>query len=267
MKRRIGEPIPQMMAAERAAQASMNELVGEIRNSIQYFASLPGRLPVSRVLVTGGGSELSGLIAMLEAQVRLPVLTVSPLTRLDTSRLDLSEEQAREVGSVLATPIGLALPEPDKAVRKFNLIPPEVAQRARMKRIQERTLLAGAAVLVALALFGAWKFYQVHNAQNNVDAAAGEYRLPERTGTEVRPGGGGEPGLLSRHRPARLSAQHGRRLADCDQRTVPITPTNAEVEAMTGTQVSATSASGATAATTPPPPPLRRGSAELGRLQ
>ena len=72
----------------------MNELVGEIRNSIQYFASLPGRLPVSRVLVTGGGSELAGLIAMLEAQVRLPVLTVSPLTRLDTSRLDLNEEQA-----------------------------------------------------------------------------------------------------------------------------------------------------------------------------
>ena len=61
MKRRIGEPVAQIQAAERAAQASMNELVGEIRNSIQYFASLPGRLPVSRVLVTGGGSELHGL--------------------------------------------------------------------------------------------------------------------------------------------------------------------------------------------------------------
>jgi hypothetical protein len=55
-------------------------------------------------------------------------------------------------------------------VKKFNLIPPEVAQRARMKRIQEKTLLAGVGVLVLLALFGAWKFYQVHNAQNNVDA-------------------------------------------------------------------------------------------------
>jgi type IV pilus assembly protein PilM len=169
VKRRIGEPGAQLQAADRAAQASMNELVGEIRNSIQYFASLPGRLPVSRVLVTGGGSELCGLIAMLEGQVRLPVLTVSPLARLDTSKLDLSEEQAREVGPVLATPIGLALPEPDKAVRKFNLIPPEVAQRVRMKKIQEKTLLVSAAVLVVLALFGGWKFLQAHNAQNNVD--------------------------------------------------------------------------------------------------
>ena len=138
VKQRIGEPTAQMQGCrERAAQTSMNELVGEIRNSIQYFASLPGRLPVSRVLVTGGGSELYGLVPMLEGQVRLPVLTVSPLSRLDTSKLDLSEEQARAVGPVLATPIGLALPEPDKAVKKFNLIPPEVANRARMKRIQE----------------------------------------------------------------------------------------------------------------------------------
>jgi type IV pilus assembly protein PilM len=174
VKRRIGEPVAQMQAADRAAQVSMNELVGEIRNSIQYFASLPGRLPVSRVLVTGGGSELSGLLAMLENQVKLPVLTVSPLTRLDTSKLDLSEEQAHEVGSVLATPIGLALPEPDKAVKKFNLIPPEVVKRARLKRIQERTLLVGAAVLVVLALFGAWQFYRVHNEQNTVAIAQAE---------------------------------------------------------------------------------------------
>jgi type IV pilus assembly protein PilM len=170
VKRRIGEPVAQLQAAERAAQASMNELVGEIRNSIQYFASLPGRLPVSRVLITGGGSDLVGLHRMLEDQVRLPVLTVSPLARVDISKLDLSEEQAREVGPVLATPIGLALPEPDKAVKKFNLLPPEVAKRMRMKKIQERTILAGIVVIIALALLGGWKFYQVHNAQNNVDA-------------------------------------------------------------------------------------------------
>ncbi len=75
-----------------------------------------------------------------------------------------------EVGPVLSTPIGLALPEPDKTVKKFNLLPPEVAKRARMKRIQERTLVGCVAVVVLLLAFGAWKFLQVHNAQNNVDA-------------------------------------------------------------------------------------------------
>ncbi len=171
LKRRIGELGAQMQTAEGAAQPSMNELVGEIRNSIQYFASLPGRLPVSRVLVTGGGSDLHGLVPMLEAQIHLPILTFSPLARLDTSKLDLSVAQALEVGPVLSTPIGLALPEPDNAIKKFNLLPPEVANRARLHRIQQRTLVGCVAVLILLVAFGAWKFFQVHNAQNNVNAA------------------------------------------------------------------------------------------------
>ncbi len=170
LKRRIGEEGVQQQTAELAAQASMADLVGEIRNSIQYFASLPGRPPISRVLVTGGGSALHGLVEMLAAQVRLPVLAVSPLARLDTSRLDLSTGQAEEVGPVLSTPIGLALSEPDKSVKKFNLLPPEVAQRARMKRIQQRTLVGCAAVLVLLLAFGASKIFQVHNAKNSVNA-------------------------------------------------------------------------------------------------
>jgi type IV pilus assembly protein PilM len=249
VKRRIGESTPQMMAAERGAQASMNELVGEIRNSIQYFASLPGRLPVSRVLVTGGGSELSGLIAMLEAQVHLPVVTVSPLTRLDTSRLDLSEEQAREVGSVLATPIGLALPEPDKAVRKFNLIPPEVAQRARMKKLQERTLLAGAAVLVVLALFGGWKFYQVHNAQNKVDAAQATIaslnaQVPKYD-LVVAANQAYSAGIARRASVLNAAVDWPTAISELFR----ITPTNAEVQGMSGSQVAIASASGTTAGT------------------
>jgi type IV pilus assembly protein PilM len=169
VKRRIGEQLPQMRTAQNASQASMTELVGEIRNSIQYFASLPGRLPVSRLLVTGGGSDLHGFNSLLESQTRLPVVNVSPLARVDTTKLDLTEDQARLVSPVLATPIGLALPEPDKAVKKFNLLPPEVAGRMRMKQIQEKTIMAAAAVLILLLGFGGWKFYNVHKTENDVN--------------------------------------------------------------------------------------------------
>ena len=70
---------------------------------------------------------------------------------------------------VLSSPIGLALPEPDKAVKKFNLLPPEVAQKARIKHIQDRVLVGSVVFLVLLVLFGGWKFVQVHNEQNNVN--------------------------------------------------------------------------------------------------
>ena len=202
-----------MQAAERAAQASMNELVGEIRNSIQYFASLPGRLPVSRVLITGGGSELHGLVGMLEGQVRLPVLQVSPFARLDISKLDLSEEQANEVGPVLATPIGLALPEPDKAVKKFNLIPPEVARRMRMKKIQERTLVGSVAVVIAPGPLRWLEALPGPQRSERCQHPAGEHRLAQRPSAQVRPRGRGPQRLLRRRRPTGVGAQFGRRLA------------------------------------------------------
>jgi type IV pilus assembly protein PilM len=169
LKYRFGEDSTQIQAAERAAQPSLVELTEEIRNSIQYFASLPDRLPVSRILVTGGGSELPGLKEMLESKVRIPVSFGSPFERIDTSRLGLDPEQEAQVIPLLTSPIGLALPEPDPSVKKFNLLPPEVAQKARIKRFQERTLIGSMAVIALLVLFGGWKFLQVHNAQNNVN--------------------------------------------------------------------------------------------------
>jgi type IV pilus assembly protein PilM len=169
LKRRLGEPTPQVQAAERSAQASMVELVGEIRNSIQYFASLPGRLPVSRVLVTGGGSYLYGLIPMMEAQIRLPVQPVSPLARLDLSKVAMTPDQAAQVSAVLSTPIGLALPESNPAVKKFNLLPPEVAKRAKLKKLQERVLIGAVVLVVLVGALGAWKYFQVRSAQNNVN--------------------------------------------------------------------------------------------------
>jgi type IV pilus assembly protein PilM len=168
LKYRFGEDSAQIQAAERVAQPSMLELTEEIRNSIQYFASLPDRLPVSRVVMTGGGSGLQGLSAMLESKVRIPVTFGSPFERLDTSKLDLAPDQATMVIPVLASPIGLALPEPDSKVKKFNLLPPEVAHKAKLRRIQQRTLVGSVAVLVLLVLFGGWKFLQVHNAESNV---------------------------------------------------------------------------------------------------
>ncbi len=171
LKRRLGEATPQVQAAGQSAQATMAELVGEVRNSVQYYASLPGRMPVARVLVTGGGSYLAGLLPLLESQVHLPIVPVSPLSRLDTSKLPLSPEQAAQVSAVLSTPIGLALPETNPSVKKFNLLPPEVAKRARVKELEKRVLVGGAAVVLALVAFGGWKFVQVHNAQNTVNTA------------------------------------------------------------------------------------------------
>ena len=170
LKRRLGEPTPQVHAAQQSIQATVDDLISEIRNSVQYFATLPGRLPVSQILITGGGSSLHGFIPMLGAQIHLPVHAVSPLDRVDVSKVDLTPDQAAQVSPVLSTPIGLGLPESNPAVKQFNLLPPEIIKRARMKNIQQRTLLVAAVIVGLLAVFGVWKAFQVHSAQNDVNA-------------------------------------------------------------------------------------------------
>ncbi|HLX89584.1 MAG TPA: type IV pilus assembly protein PilM, partial [Acidimicrobiales bacterium] len=103
LKRRLEEEAPQLTAAQRAVEPVTSDLVSEIRNSIQYFSSLPGRSPVTRILVTGGGSQLKGFARQLEARVHIPVLLVSPMDRLDLSGLDLDSATASALKPVLAT--------------------------------------------------------------------------------------------------------------------------------------------------------------------
>jgi type IV pilus assembly protein PilM len=169
IKLRLGDGSAQAHAAEYAVQGSIQGLVGEIRSSIQYFASLQGRAPIVRVLVTGGGSLLRGFMEQLQAQVRIPVTAVSPLARLNVSALDLEPEQAAAIDPVLAAPIGLALPEANPAVRNFNLVPPEVLQRLFLRKVQRYTVMAAVAVGVLLVAFGALNFLRVHNAENGVN--------------------------------------------------------------------------------------------------
>jgi type IV pilus assembly protein PilM len=170
LKRRLGDPTPQVHAAQQAIQPTVDNLISEIRNSVQYFATLPGRLPVSQILVTGGGSSLHGFIPMLGAQIHLPVHSVSPLARLDVSKVNLTEDQGAQVSPVLSSPIGLALPESNPAVKQFNLLPPEVIKRVRINNIQQRTIQVAAAIVALLAVFGGWKAFEVHSAQNDVSA-------------------------------------------------------------------------------------------------
>jgi len=168
MKRRLGTSEAQVRSAERAVQPTIGELVGEIRNSIQYFASLPGRAPIVGVTITGAGARLRGLVEQLQGQIHIPVQFVSPLSRLDLSGFDLSPEQIASIEPVLAAPIGLALPEPNPDVKKFNLVPPEVLRRDRDRQLIRYSAIGAALVVVILGGLSVWRFLQVHNAQNDV---------------------------------------------------------------------------------------------------
>ncbi|MEX0756181.1 MAG: type IV pilus assembly protein PilM [Actinomycetota bacterium] len=104
------EGAPTFDDVHRVAMTRASAFVDEVRSSLEFYtAQVPGAR-VGRLLVTGGGSKLEGFLEML--QERIPVRverghafgTVRP-------QLKLSDAAMGEAEPVLATAVGLAIPE------------------------------------------------------------------------------------------------------------------------------------------------------------
>lgn len=148
-------------------------LIGELRSSVDYYATLTGRNPVRHVVVTGGGSRLSGFVEQLQQQLRLPVAPGSALDRIDCSRLKLPPEEIGRLDSAVAVVVGLALPGP-KGVKELDLLPPEVIAGRKRKRIERAFVLVGVVAVAAMAGLGVLRFLKVHDAENQVAALQGQ---------------------------------------------------------------------------------------------
>jgi type IV pilus assembly protein PilM len=154
--------------ARAACERAVDELVEEIRNSLRFFGSLPGRTPATRVLITGGGALSMGLGLKLEEALDVPVIPATSVPLVDTSSLPISPEQAATIAPILPVPVGLALPDPTG--RPFNLLPTEVAGRLVQRQVLRYAVIgAGGLVLLMLALT-LLQVFRVHNAQNSVNS-------------------------------------------------------------------------------------------------
>jgi type IV pilus assembly protein PilM len=95
--------------AKRAVATRAATFAEEIRSSLEfYLGQMPGA-KIGRVLVTGGGSKLSGLIGVLDEHLPAEVVAGHPFHRVNGS-LDLPPETEAEVEPLLAVAVGLALP-------------------------------------------------------------------------------------------------------------------------------------------------------------
>ena len=135
----------------RAAQVVTDRLaplVEEIRGSLDYYLAQAQSAPISRVLVTGGGSRLPGIMERLQSQLGGRVEPARPLAKVAVGQLRYSEAELADLEPLLAVPIGLALAgEQIKGVRRISLLPQEVA----VVREQRRQALVGGGVAAALA--------------------------------------------------------------------------------------------------------------------
>ena len=95
--------------AVRAIESTCAAFVEEVRGSLDYYMAQPGSARVSRVVVSGGGSRLTGLVERLASATRLPVELAAPMSQLRLGKTGLTEEQLTYVEPMATVPVGLAL--------------------------------------------------------------------------------------------------------------------------------------------------------------
>ena len=147
---------PGVARAGQVVRDRIAPLVEEVRGSLDYYLAQSQSSSIDRILVTGGGSRMPGLMERLQAQLGATVEPARPLTGLQIGKgVGLTAHELGEIESLLTVPIGLALAgEHRKGVRRINLVPREVAVVREQRR---QTVLAGAGVAaLAAVLLGAW---------------------------------------------------------------------------------------------------------------
>lgn len=147
---------PGVARAGQVVRDRLAPLVEEVRGSLDYYLAQSQSTSIDRILVTGGGSRMAGLMERLQAQLGANVEPAHPLAGLRIGKgVGLSESDLADVESLLTVPVGLALAgETRKGVRRITLVPREVAVVREQRR---QVVLAGAGVaLLSTLLVGAW---------------------------------------------------------------------------------------------------------------
>ena len=108
-----GQPVegsPPASEVEGIRRSRVANLVDEIRSSLDFYRAQTPGAEVSRVLVTGGGSKLPGLVELLDERVDAQVAHGHAFAKVAV-RLDMDEETKADAEPLLAVSLGLALPQ------------------------------------------------------------------------------------------------------------------------------------------------------------
>lgn len=95
--------------AARIVTEQADAFVDEIRSSLDYYQAQTGSSRLSGVVLTGGGSTLTGLADRLASTLRLPVEVGSPFDRWSAKGTVYGADDLARVGPSLATAVGLAM--------------------------------------------------------------------------------------------------------------------------------------------------------------
>jgi type IV pilus assembly protein PilM len=135
---------------------SVTHLLEDIRGSLDFHLAQVDAAPLSRIVLTGGASQVRDLAPRLSSLIGVPVVLGEPLRAVEVGSTGIAPEVLRAAEPLIAVPVGLALSGEglDGGSRRISLLPAEITE-ARM--VQRQLVGAGAGVAgfaaILMALF------------------------------------------------------------------------------------------------------------------
>jgi type IV pilus assembly protein PilM len=169
VKRQVGTVSDDVIARARTSlERPLAALLDEVRSSLDYYRNQPGAARLLRVVTTGGGSLLPGLVDRLSTLVGLPVAPAEPRSILTVGDIGFDEAELPRLDPYMPAAVGLALP-PGPGGVAIDLLP----RTSRVPSARTRVVAGGAAAAVALlVLLGIPTVARQHNVSHQRKVAA-----------------------------------------------------------------------------------------------
>lgn len=165
------EAAPQLAQANRAISAELRDLGEDVRATIDFFLSQADGGRIDRLLVTGGASMTAGLVEELAGNTDVEIRRIDPFANLVLDNLGLDEQSLRRARASAATAVGLGLWTADAPQRRLSVLPGDMAEARRRRRLAMLAGVAVAGVAGVLVFVGAAEAVAVHLERTRVHEA------------------------------------------------------------------------------------------------
>ncbi|HEX6393940.1 MAG TPA: type IV pilus assembly protein PilM [Acidimicrobiales bacterium] len=162
---------PQLAQARKAMGSELRDLGEDVRATMDFFLSQAVGGPIDRLLITGGASMTVGLAEELAGTTDVDIRRIDPFAVVTLDDLGLDEDALRRARATSATAVGLALWTADAPGRRLSVLPGDVAEARRTRRLAILAAAGVAGVAGLLAFVGGAEAVAVHLERSKVHEA------------------------------------------------------------------------------------------------
>ena len=237
---------PQLAQVRKAISTELRDLGEDVRATMDFFVSQSDGAQIERLLVTGGASLTEGLVEQLAGERDVDIRRIDPFALLSIGDIGLDQGAMLRARATAATAIGLALWNAEPPSNRLSVLPGDVAEARRLRRM---TFLAGACVAGVTALLGvvgAGEALAAHNAHSQVQRAEAKVSALQGRVAQLQAQTAAHTKVLGRASMVRASLQGDVDWVRVINEIMATKPANLQIQSFAGARTATSSGSGGT---------------------